>query len=435
MISSVKLWYHNHRNGIRISKFVGISVILLIIVWIVDINHPELNNRIPQNLLLSVEVSKGLLSTLAGVFLTVTTFTLTTIMTLLTVYNSSYSPRTLQKFIDKPMVLSLIGVFVGGFFYAVLSLFIMQNLDDSRRVLAGSLGIIYALTSMVYFVRFAQLVIRDIKVENLVEDIYNEAKDLISEEVEQRKKSERYSESDIYDNIKIYSRDTGYLFAIEYDEIMEIIKKYKCELVIAKKIGEYIPKGMFIADLNFKNEGDIPVEEDLKEILKEISDLFVLNKSRNERDDYHNSIKNIVEIGLRAISPGVNDPNTCVNCLGKITDLLALLFTTKNNYIVVKEENEAAIIYSGYSVEEELYLTYYQLIHYGKSDPSVSYAILQGIGILSMVSEKRAIESIRKFASEVYDIFLAAADTEMDKKYLDSVFWNISANSVTDKCE
>lgn len=85
--------------------------------WFVDIKNPISKLNVPQLILLSAEVSSNFLSNLEGVFLTVTTFSFTTILTVVTTYSSSFSPRVVQKFIDKPKVLSLFGIFVGGFFY------------------------------------------------------------------------------------------------------------------------------------------------------------------------------------------------------------------------------------------------------------------------------------------------------------------------------
>lgn len=103
MKAKITLWYNNHRNGINTTKFTFLSFVLLVVVWIVDIQYPDLNKAIPEFFLLTKDVSKSFLSNLSGVFLTVTTFTLTTILTVLTTYASNFTPRVVQKFIDKPM--------------------------------------------------------------------------------------------------------------------------------------------------------------------------------------------------------------------------------------------------------------------------------------------------------------------------------------------
>lgn len=201
MKAKVQLWYSNHKNIINTTKFLFISIVLLIIVWFTDVNQMDVTVVFPELMLLSVEMSKSLLTTLAGVFLTVATFTFTTILTVMTTYSSSFTPRVVQRFINKPHVLSLIGIFIGGFFYSVLSLFILQDLPTDRRILAGTLGVFYAIAAMIAFMLFVQQVIRDIKGVNLIQDIYDEAKILIEQEADQRKKSQRFEEEKLVNQL------------------------------------------------------------------------------------------------------------------------------------------------------------------------------------------------------------------------------------------
>lgn len=59
-------------------------------------------------------------------------------------YSDSFSPRTVQDFIDKPNILSLLGIYIGGFFYTVLALFMVQNIDSQRPLVSGTISQIFA---------------------------------------------------------------------------------------------------------------------------------------------------------------------------------------------------------------------------------------------------------------------------------------------------
>ncbi len=361
MSNRISLWFNNHRNIINIVRFTLISFVLLLITWLIDIRYVWLKEYIPDLFLLSAEVSNAFLSNLSGVFLTVTTFTFTTILTVVSNYSSNFTPRVVQKFINKPNVLSLFGIFVGGFFYTVLSLFFLQNIDLDQPVLSGTLGILYAVASMIYFVLFVKRVLQDIKAENLISDIYDEAEKLIAVEADLRKKSERWSEEKIVDTYQLYSRETGYFYGIDYDRAFSLIEDLQCELIIHKKIGEYVPKGVYIANLNVQKKEVLASDETLS-LFEKVGDCFIMNVSQNETFDYHHEITNLVEIALRAISPGINDPNTAVICLRRISLLLGQLFSSENQFIVARQNHHAKVIYESYSVEEELYLSFYQII-------------------------------------------------------------------------
>lgn len=338
-------------------------------------------------------------------------------MTVVTTYASNFTPRVVQKFINKPNVLSLFGIFVGGFFYTVLSLFFLQNIAADQPVLSGTIGILYAIASMVYFILFVKRVLRDIKGGNLIADIYAEAQKLIAVEADSRKSSERWSEENIGDTYQLYSKETGYFYGIDYDRVFALIEDLQCELIIQKKIGEYVPKGVYIANFNVQEKADLTHDETAK-LFEKISDCFIMNVSRNETHDYHHEITNLVEIALRAISPGINDPNTAIICLRHISLLLGQLFSSENQFIVARENDHAKVIYESYSIESELYLSFYQIIFYGKQDPSVAYAILDGLFMIYMAADSSAYSSIEKFFEETYQICYAAQSTEMDQEHL-----------------
>lgn len=154
MIRKIQLWLINRKNIVKMSKFSLLTVGLLVVTWLFDHRFPGLKAYLPAELLLPVDVSINFLSNLSGVFLTISIFSLTTIITVLNKYTSSVTPRMVQDFIDRTDVLSLHGIFVGGFFYSVISLFMLQNVDSKANVMTGSLGVVYSILAMIGFVIF-----------------------------------------------------------------------------------------------------------------------------------------------------------------------------------------------------------------------------------------------------------------------------------------
>src|SRR5699024_5859869 len=100
----------------------------------------------------------------------------------------------------------------------------------------------------------------------------------------------------------------------------------KCQLIIDKKIGEYVSKGMYIANLYSFDKFPLKGEEKNK-YLSELSDFLLINVNKNEYRDYHFELTKLVEIAMMALSPGVNDPNTAIEAIDKISYLLGQLFS------------------------------------------------------------------------------------------------------------
>lgn len=427
MFNKFKFIYINNRNIFRIIRYTLISIFLLIFTWIFDYKYFYLKEYLPELLLLSPEVTSSFLSTLSGTFLTVTTFTFTTILTVLGKYSSSFTPRIVQDFIDKPNVLSLFGVFIGGFFYTVLSLFMVQNIESDISLISGTIAIFYAVAAMVSFILFVRRVLSDIKVSSVIENIYNEAYALIEIEAKKRKESERFSVDQYQEEIKIYANKTGFLYEIDSNRLVKKLDKGKCQLTIDKKINEYVTKGMYIAKLYTYDKFPLDGEEK-DEYLSEVSNCLLINTYKNGFKDYHHEITKLVEIALMALSPGTNDPNTGIEAINKISFLLGKLFSTDNFYVVIDENEDTKIIYNGYSVKEELSNSFSQIIHYGKADPIVSQSILKGLYMVYIISEKSAKDEVENYLEYVYDICKKVMDTPLDKEGLDVIYEDFKKN-------
>lgn len=427
MRQNIKLLFINNRNFFKIIRYTLLSFVLLIITWLLDFRYPLLKQQLPSLILLSPEVANSFLSTLSGVFLTVTTFTLTTIITVLNKYASSFTPRVVQDFIDKPNVLSLFSIFIGGFFYTVLSLFMLHNIDHEVKVVSGTIGIFYAIASMIAFILFVRRVLKDIKTSSVIDNIYNDARKLVATEADQRKNSERYSSDNYEYSINIPANSSGYLYEIDKDRLLALIKDFKCEVVIERKIGDYVPKGIYVATLNYLDNPDL-AKEDTDKLVSEISKTIVTNTSKNESQDYHHEITNLVEIAMKALSPGINDPNTAIAAIAKISMLLGHLFSSDNYFLVLKSNENAKIVYTAYSVEEELYYSFTQILHYAKNEPFVASAILEGLFLIYMISNKSAEKPVVEFFEYTYDQCQQAMDSEMDKNHLEKIYKDFKKN-------
>jgi len=364
MLSKIKLWFFNHKNYLRMSRFLIVTVALLLVTWIFDHQYIAIKSYIPKQLLLSVEVSVDFLSNLSGIFLTISTFSFTIIVTVLNKYSSNISPRMLQSFIDRTGVLGLYGIFVSGFFYSVISILLLQDIAPDQHVVAGSFGIAYSIIAMLSFIAFSRQVLDNLQVSNIIENVFNDCEKLIDKEVELRKKAKHYEEGYESTNLSIVAESSGYLFQCKLDD------------------------------------------NDKKELKEKLSPLFIINAYNNREEDYHRGIVNLTEIANMALSPGTNDPNTAIMCINKMSSLLGKLLSTGNHFIILKEDEDVKIIYQSYSVKDELYLGFSQIISYSAGDPLVTKEILQGIYIIYIMADMGAKKSIKRFFDDSYDILM-----------------------------
>ena len=406
MGAKIKLWFINEKNLFKMMKYVALTMALLLLMWLFDHGYPELKAHVPDQLLLSADVTMDFLSNISGVFLTISIFSFTTIVTVLNKYSSSVSLRMLQTFIDRTDVLGLFGIFISGFFYSIISILLLQNVAAEDHVMAGSFAIAYAIVAMIGFIVFAKQVLENIKISNIIEGVYTDCDALIDGEVARRESAKRYEDDKDAKEFPVLATTTGYLYDIQTEAILKALDGIKAEFTIKKRIGEYATEGESVGVLKLFGGKNLSGDE-IEDLIDVVGGAMVINIFKNIRDDYHHGLVILTEISVLALSPGTKDPNTAVACINKISTLLGKLLSTANQFIVLKEDGDTKIIYQSYSVEDELYSVFSQIIFYSGGDPLVTRAILQGLYFIYMMAGSSAKPGVKNYFDSSYDLLMA----------------------------
>ncbi len=250
MDNELKLFFYKNRRWIYCLEYILYSVILLAIVTYVDSTYSSAESHIPRFMLSSVSLAKTVLSSLVAALLTITTFTFSTILTVFSLYHNSFTPRSVENFLDKKITMKVLGIFIGGFVYCLVSLNSMEASQDERLVIAGTVGVIYAIWAAIYFVIFVQTVLNGINYTNLLEEISENTEKLIEKEIEARN-FEYVNEDELTKNqVELLANETGYLELIGMDKLKSLIEEEDVVLTIASSIGDFVMKGETIAYLS-----------------------------------------------------------------------------------------------------------------------------------------------------------------------------------------
>nr|WP_300004851.1 DUF2254 domain-containing protein [Tissierella sp.] len=402
MADKIKKIYSNNRVILYLLKYIVISIILCAIAILIDTRTVPILENIPSIFLTSVDLAKVILGTLAGALLTITTFTFSTIMVVLTMYSSDFSPRVVNNFLTDKISMKVLGVFVGGFIYCIVTLFFMKNSFSEYLVISATIGVLYAIFSIMYFVRFIYRVSSSIQATKLIKRVYDESYEIIEDSLKYKKEKETLEEYKVkaYKNkVEVYSNQNGYLQLMNLDSLLSEIKDIDSKLIIHSHIGDFVTLNQNIGTL-YHNEEEL--DEDLKE---DIMNKLTFGNERLSMNDYKYSLQKIVDITLRAISPGINDPNTAIHCINILGVLLGKLSEIKENYTAIREEDsKGVVIYEDFNFAEDLYFTFYQVVHYGKEDVSVVVSLLQTLNRIGNIASENNLEILRDFSNYVYDI-------------------------------
>lgn len=343
MLAKLRIYFDENKMWFYLAQYMLISFLLALAAILVDIRYIPILDYVPNIFLTSVELAKLILSTLAGSLLTITTFTFSTIMVVLTMYSSNFSPRVVNNFLTEKITMKVLGIFVGGFFYCILALFFMRNAYSKYMVISATIAVGYSVLCTIYFVVFVYSVSSSIQASTLIRRLYDEAYESIERVLKGREGHltvDEYEEKTYNHSLEITSEESGYLILVEFNEILKDIKDLKADLVIEVDMGDFVAKNQRIATIHY-NEDDLSVSKQNK-----IKKSFTYESERVEFNDYRFSLQKIIDITLRAMSPGINDPNTSIHCINILGVIMGKLGEIDGRYTILKDsKTDSQVVY------------------------------------------------------------------------------------------
>lgn len=158
---------------------------------------------------------------------------------------------------------------------------------------------------------------------------------------------------------------------------MNIAKSKDLLLYFKHRPGKFIIRGSELVRI-------LPPERVNRKLTKQINHAFILGRERTAFQDVEFSIKQLVEIAIRAISPAVNDPFTAIRCIDQLSAALCRLaardfpspycYDDNNNLRLVTNQ----VTFAGL-VDD----AFHQIRQYGRQDVAVTIRLLEVIATIA----------------------------------------------------
>jgi len=375
-----------------------ISLLGAQIVILVDSGYlAQYKESIPSIFLTSTELARMIHGIVAGAFITIMTFTFSITMVVLTMYMSQLSPRVVENFLTQRNTMQSFGIFLGGFTYSIVSLLFTRDTVQEYTVISASIGVLYIAVGLIYFMLFINNVVRFIQTGNVLQRLYADTEVKISRYKKMLNEHELEAEPLIEDYSGIFhivSQENGYIQQIVDRQLFQMVDKRKVAVVFQKVIGQYVTQGERLFSVYYGAES-----EDVQEMADEIRALVVIGDRKTEKQDFPYTIQKMVEVALRALSPGINDPFTAIQGIRMIGELLGLLCQEAYGYIKVDDDPDEAgfVLLEAYCFRFLLHDAFDQIIAYGMDDIKVLTALLQTLQYLERKGSKENQEIVQNY--------------------------------------
>jgi len=372
------------------------------------------------------DLARGIFSTLVGALLTMITVSFSTIMVVLTMYSGQFSPRIARDFLEQKTSLRVLGLFMASFIYSILSLYATGTARNIQPVISTTLGVLLALSCLGSFGYFIHHVARSVQITGIIERITGEILGAVEEDIHRIGNDPRAHTRlegpapEMLDEAwtQVLSGRWGFVKEISYTALADLGEEQGLILILKTRVGTFLQEGeTLLMAFRTREEKEPSLTEE--EFADRVRDLMELGEDRNSREDVEFGIIKLVEIALRAISPGVNDPNTAIHCISKLGPILRKIGKELETIYYYGESEIPRLFVPHISYQELLYTTYYQLRNYGCGDVSVLGALLDSLISISGEGDAyRDSGKIWKTAGYLVERLDLGGFADMDLDYL-----------------
>ena len=277
----------------------------------------------------------SLLTVCIGGLISMMVFSFSMVMLLLSQASNNFSPRILPGLISDRRHQIILGVYLGSILYMIFTLLSIEKEDIGASLpqLSILLGILFTIFSFGAFINFIHTISQSIQISNILDRISNQALKRLNKIIETETASGSIAKSSFEEAEGWHSYSagkSGYLQNISITNLVNLAIRNKLKIYIT------VPKGLFVlpeAELVKINQ---KVDE---EIIQEIVSNISFSRDELIEDNYTLAFKQITEIVLKAMSPGINDPGTALNALDYLTELFALRMQKLDNDLFYDDGN------------------------------------------------------------------------------------------------
>jgi uncharacterized membrane protein len=297
--------------GAMVASSIGLAELML---WADEVRPQTLVSMTSWISVPRPEGSRAVLTAIATSMVTVAATVFSITMLTLSMASQQFGPRILRSFMRDRWNQVTLGVFTGTFMYALLVLRTAGRVYGEEFVphLSVSVGMLLAMIAVGVLVLFIHHVSRSIQAPVLIAAVARELDDHIEAFYPDQLGEEAEEPPAVAVPVGDEGRvalftGAGYVDAVK-PAALAAAHRHNLVVELLTRPGRFVLPGEPAARA-------WPRERASDEALGEIAGSIILAEHRTPAQDPEFIVAQLAEIAVRALSPGVNDPFTAVNCV------------------------------------------------------------------------------------------------------------------------
>jgi uncharacterized membrane protein len=321
--------------------------------------------------------ARSLLSSIAGTLVTVIALLLGLAVVALQLSSTQFSPRLLRNFLrDRPNQVVL-GVFVGTFAYSAGGLFTVgvsggaRSEEFPRFAVSVAVGLLFLSLALLVF--FADHLAHSIQVDSIMRVVERSTLPVIDGALFT---SEEPPPAVPSWAVPVSVTHSGYIQAVDVRRLELLAAADRFTLCLSSRVGAHVVAGTVLAWAWHPSPAMSAPSQEV--VAAALHHTVRIGFERTLEQDPGFGLRQLTDIGCKALSPAVNDPYTAVQAIEHLAVLLAALAAHPVGDHVGRDATGAiTLIVPGRRFSEHLALGVGLLRRYGAAEPTVLQALLR----------------------------------------------------------
>jgi len=336
------------------------------------------------------EGASSLLGAIAGSMITIAGVVFSMTLVALSLASSQLGPRLLRNFMRDTTTQVVLGTFVAAFLYCLLVLRTIRRADEVIFIphLSVTLGVLLAVVSvgvLIYFIHHMSVSIQANEIVARVGTELIEGINRLFPEHIGRGAPRILTGPPDTGFLDAFGREArpvgaavdGYIQFIDGDALMALAMQEDVIIRLERGPGHYVVAGSPLVLV-------WPETRITDQIADRVNSAFAMGNQRTSGQDIEFVVNQLVEIAIRALSPGVNDPFTAMTCVDHLgAALCRLLQRDMPSPFRHDSQDQLRVITPVVTFSALTDAAFNQIRQYGRSSAAVTIRLLETIAVVA----------------------------------------------------
>lgn len=266
---------------------------------------------------IGIDGSRSMLSAIGTSMLAVAATAFSITISVVVTASSTYGPRLVGNFMSDRGNQSVLGVFVATFVYALLVLRTIRSADDEAGLsafvphLAVNVAIIMAVADAIVLVWFIHHIATSVRVETLAHGVRENLRSVVGRmHPEEPVDDVVTTESLKAGGALVTSGSVGFVSSVDFTALCSAAETHDVVVEILPRVGDHVLPHEPLARVWPESKSD-DIEDSVRRHVR-------TGDSRSAWQDIRYAEQQVLELAVRALSPGTNDPYTAVNAIEEV---------------------------------------------------------------------------------------------------------------------